>query len=175
MTFKTLTRLAAAVAATALFSGAALAGDTATVTVSATVVGTCKFASNSASVNLGSLDPSTIGATGASNSVGLIINCTKNTSVATIVLQPVVAAQGTATAGGAASLNGGTYSGTLVSGGNSLPFSMTWPTTAIAGTGFGAGATATANLTLTASVTQAAVQAAAAGSYSSQVQVVITP
>jgi len=163
-------------AAALLAAGMAHAGDTATVTVNATVVGTCKFASTTGTINLGgSIDPSTVGPTGLSQPLGLVINCTKNTNLGSILLQPVVAAEGTATAGGAASLGGGTYSGTMKSGTDSLPFTITWPTTNIAGQGFGASAYTAANLTLTASVTQAAIQAAPAGSYSSQVQVVITP
>ena len=141
------------------------------------MAGTCKFASTTGSINLGSsIDPTAVSATGLSAPLGLIINCTKNTNLGSIVLQPVTAGQGTATAAGAGSLGGGTYTGTLVAAGSkTLPFTIEWPATTVAGNGFGAGAYTAANLTLTAKVTQAAVQAAEAGAYSSQVQVVITP
>ena len=60
------------------FSGVALAADTNTVTVTANVVGTCKFNSATSTLPFGALDPSS--ALDASASTTTTFWCTKNAS-----------------------------------------------------------------------------------------------
>lgn len=159
--------IAAALAAT---SAGAFAGDTATVLVKASVTPTCKFATASGTLDFGTLDPSAT-ALPTMPTLGLAINCTKNTNLTSIVLQPAAGSTGTATTG--TGLTGGTYNGSMTTTGGTLPFSITWPTTTATNNGF-PGST-TSNLTLTGGLTLANVQVAVAGSYTSTVQVVIQP
>ena len=60
------------------FSGVALALDTNTVTVTANVIGTCKFASATSTLAFGALDPSS--ALDASGSATVDFWCTRNAS-----------------------------------------------------------------------------------------------
>ena len=159
-------------AALAAISAGAFAADTATVVVNAKVSGTCLFQNKSGTLDFGTLDPSagSLPATAAPTQ-GLIINCTKGTLLGSIVLKPTTGSTGTATTG--TGLSGGSYSGTMKSGTDTLPFTITWPATSVTGTGFPGGSTP--NLTLTGGLALADVQAAVAGTYSSSVDVVITP
>jgi spore coat protein U-like protein len=65
-----------------LLTGVAFAADTNTLTVTATVVGTCKFVSGSSSLNFGNLDPSV--GTNASASTTVNFWCTKGVTTDSI-------------------------------------------------------------------------------------------
>lgn len=133
------------VAAAALIAGAGLAnaaGST-SVDVTASVPGVCKFTSTTMSaIALGSMDPSTVGATGISNTGNITYNCTKG-------LTPVVSKTA-----------GGTTLTETTDSTKTIPYSFSLGTPEV-----GVGFASSSKVVATASVTQADVQGAAAGSY----------
>jgi len=147
----------------ALVSGAALAGSTThTLSVSATVTGSCKF--NSAgpttltiATGAGVIDPSAAGP--ATGSAGIAFRCTTGTT------SSIAADDGLNSTGPGARR--------VASGGNFMPYALTLTNAAQVGSGFGAGQDKT--LTVDASITAANYQNAAAGAYSDTVTLTITP
>lgn len=135
-------------------SGVASASDTATVTVSATVVGTCKFLTDG-SVSF-SLDPSVGG-----NVSGTVTQptfwCTKGTSY-TITDDDGLNESGTTHQMKHASLN------------EYIPYSFSYTST-----GTGSGRTTTLTMNIASSVNEADYQNASAGSYSDTVTLTINP
>lgn len=126
-------------------TGLVLAAGTTAVEVRAKVAGVCSFNSGTmAAIDLGTMDPSTVGATGVSKNGDITYNCTKG-------LTPVVTTK-----------TGGT---TLTDTGDStktIAYSFTLGT-AEAGKGYSTAGSS--KVVATAAVTQAAVQDAPAGTY----------
>lgn len=136
------------------FSGVAMAGDTATVTVSANVVGTCKFLS-SGSVSF-SLDPSAGG-----NVSGTVTQptfwCTKGTSY-------------TITDDDGLNESGTTHRMKHATNDEYIPYTFSYTSA-----GTGSGRTTTVTMNIASSVNEADYQNASAGSYSDTVTLTITP
>jgi hypothetical protein len=139
-----------------LGAASALASDSVTVTVNATVAEVCKFNSSTATLDLSNtgtgsdIDPSS--ATSATGSVGIIYRCTNGTA-------PVFTVPGTVT---------------LNNGANSMVATITY---AGGGNGTGMGNTAANQKTLTVSgsIAQSIFQDKAPGPYSNTMTVSITP
>lgn len=141
-------------AAGVIGSTAALAGDTATVAVSATVVGTCKF--NSGGAVSFSLDPaSTSDATGTVTQPAFW--CTKNASYS------ITDDHGLYVSGGAQRMKHATLL-------EYIPYSFTYTTS---GTGTGKGTPITINIAST--VVNANFINASAGAYADTVTLTIAP
>lgn len=143
-------------AAGLLASGAALAADTNTLTVNASVTGTCKFNSATSTLDFGALDPSSTSNATASNTTTYW--CTKGSVAST-------------TAG-----NGLNYSGTsrqLVgpSPTDLIPYSLSLT----GGTQTGAGKSTPLTLTMNGGINNSNYINATAGSYSDTVTLTITP
>jgi len=136
--------------------GAAWASDTNTLTVTASVTGTCKFSSTTSSLDFGALDPSN--AVIVNGSASTQFWCTKG--VTTDVM----------TAG-----NGGHHNGTSRQmagpGGDLIPYSLTLSPVA----GANAGPASPRTLNIAGSVQAADYTSKAAGSYSDTVTLSITP
>lgn len=131
--------LVAGVTAAALFAPAAsMAGNSNTLTATATVQAVCNFATTTSSLAFGSIDPTGTGPITQSTSIAYA--CTAGTS-------PTLTMPTT---------------GTMTSGANSLPFSLSNTNTGTA-------------INITGTVTQADYQAAPAGSYSGTVTYTIAP
>ena len=129
----------------------AMAANTTSVGVSATVAGICKFSATTGStLSFGSIDPS--GTAAATASVTLPFQCTKSaTSAASIQ-------------------SGGTA---LVSSTNTMAYSSSLTGVVQTGSGFGSGATLT--MTLNGTVAAAVYQAAAVGTYVDSIVVSVSP
>lgn len=135
---------------------AAVANDTATVAVTATVVGTCKFVNKSGSISFGNLDPSVGG-----DVSGVVKQptfwCTKNAGY-------------TITDDNGLNESGTTYQMKHASLADVIPYSFVYTAT---GTGSGPGTPITMNITST--VLSADYLNVAAGSYSDTVTLTINP
>lgn len=160
--FKTRALFAAAAFA---FAGAASAADNATLAVSATVQGVCKFSSAPTAMSITSpalayLDP-TLASNGSGTST-VSYKCTKNTA-------PTLSVGGTTTspynATGTSGLSSGGATPTYI------PFSIGWGGLT-AGAGFAAAAS---TVTLTGTVLNSDYIGAAAGTYNASVALVINP
>lgn len=143
-------------------SGLAVAANSHTVTVSANVIGNCKF--NTAGpttltiANSGAnIDPSLTG--NATGNASITFRCTKNTTSAVSI---------------GASNYTAPVTRTLTSGANSMAYTFTLTGFAQAGTGFGAGGS---DLTLgvQGDIADTVYQAAAVGTYSDSVTLNINP
>lgn len=143
-------------AAGLLASGAALSADTNTLTVTASVTGTCKFSSTTSTLDFGALDPSSASNATATNTTSYW--CTKGSVAST-------------TAG-----NGNNYSGSsrqLKGPGASdlIPYSLSLT----GGTQTGAGKSTPLTLTMNGGINNADYINATAGAYSDTVTLTITP
>ncbi len=135
--------------------GAAQAGDTHTINVSAAVTGTCKFQTTSPStINL-TLDPA---ATTTVNQTGNVLYRCTNGTAPTFVM----------TSGSTASASGGN----LRQGTESIAYTYS-STNQGAGTGMGTGNDRT--LAVTVSVNQALAASVSPGTYSDTIAVTLTP
>lgn len=133
----------------------AWAADTTDVTVTASIVGTCEF-TNAPTLAFGVLDQTV--ATDATASVGLIFWCTNGQAyVLGDETNPLV--------------GDGAFAGTLVSGGNNIPYTIAYNN--FAGNGLGAGTTITS--TLTGTITNANYINKPVGNYSDTVTFTINP
>lgn len=129
----------------------AMAANTTTVGVTATVQGICKFsAATGSTLNFGTIDPS--GTTAATATVGLPFQCTKSSSSAASIS------------------SGGTA---LVNGTNTMTYSSSLTSAVQTGSGFGSNPTLT--MTLNGSIAVSAYQAAPALAYADSIVVSITP
>lgn len=150
--------LAAAVSASALFATNSALADTQTVTVSAQVIGICKFNTGQAPVvtvaNSGAnIDPSLAGpATGNAN---VLYKCTKGQAP---VFSGPATATATCTTSGTCGVTSMTPAMTYTSGGNGVGFSS-----------------AGINMVVNGQLTQAQYQDMQAGTYSGTVTVTVTP
>jgi uncharacterized protein (DUF2141 family) len=161
-------RLLAATAAIA-FSGAASAADTASLSVSATVQGVCKFAATAAtamsitSPTLAFLDPSLT--TDGKGTSTVSYRCTKNSSP---TLQVGTATTSPYNATGTNGLVNGSGASAVY-----MPFSIAWTApSANSGAGFSAAAS---TVTLTGTILNANYVDMPAGNYTASVPLSITP
>ncbi len=145
-----------AAAALLLAAGAAMAADTANVQVTATVVGTCSFATIPA-VDFGTLDPGTNGAVNPAP-VNLTFNCTNG-----------IAYTLSDDKGGA----GGSLNSTLSNGTDTIPYSLAYSNSA--GVGQGAGVANEITSVLTASIAAGTYGGISVGAYSDTIQFTINP
>ncbi len=141
-----------------LFSGVAFAGDTNTVTVTANVVGTCKFLSSTSTLDFGSLDPSSGADVNASTTVNFW--CTKNASYS------ITDDDGENESGS----NQNRMKHETIQN-EYIPYTFTYSPTS----GTGNGRTSPITLNISGTVTFANYKDAAAGNYSDKVTLTIIP
>lgn len=160
MTRLAFIRTAAITAIAALSCGFAAAADSQSITVSASVAGTCKLTTvNNMSFTL---DPSVVSPGAATAAIDY--KCTKGTAPTTFSVGG--SSTGTYTATGANALAGtGTNTDTI-------GYTITWTAPTGLGTGFGAGSTAT-TVTLTGAIPYVNFANVAADTYSKQVTISI--
>ena len=153
---KTRKKLIAAACATAamLMGGAAVAADSHTITVNATVNGNCKFNVATSSVDM-TIDPTAT--TTVTGNAAVLYRCTKGTA-------PVFALSSGST--------GSDSGGNLVNGAESIPYTYT-STSGGAGTGLGAGQDKT--LSVTVSVNQASAANVTPNTYTDTIAIDVTP
>lgn len=144
------------IAAGLMASGAGLAGDTNTLTVSASVTATCKFSSATSTLDFGALDPSSATNPSATNTTTYW--CTKGTVAST------AANLGAYEGGGSRRLKG-------PGAGDLIPYSLSLS----GGTQIGAGKSTPLTLTMSGGINNADYINATAGSYSDTVTLTITP
>ena len=148
------TLLCALLAAT--FAAPAVAGDTATLAVSATVSGTCKFTTASFAMNFGTLDPSA--AANQSQSTALTYKCTKGQAATSFSFDTDATSP--------ASVN-------ITNGTDNIPVALTWTVPGTVGTGFGAGADI--SMTVNGAILGTDYANVSAGAYTKNVAVVVAP
>lgn len=147
--------IAAACACAALMmSGLSQAADSHTITVNATVAGTCKFNSGTSTVSM-TLDPTL--ATNVSQSGSVQYRCTKGTAPAFAL-----------SSGSTSSATGGN----LVNGAESIPYTFT-SVSGGNGTGMAAGQEKTLSVTVT--VNQANAANVTPATYSDTIAITLTP
>ena len=146
-------KLIAAVASL-LMSGAAAAGDNHSVTVNATVNGTCKFNAASSTVNL-TLDPTA--SSTATQGASVLYRCTKGTAPSFAL---------------ASGSTGSTTGGNLVNGAESIAYTFS-STSGGAGAGMGTGNDKT--LALSVSVNQANAANVTPAVYTDSIAITLTP
>lgn len=150
-TYRILQAAIAAVLATT--AGLTAAAGSTNVDVTATVPKVCTFSSGTmAAIDLGPMDPSTVGTSGVSKTGNITYNCTKGVT-------PVVAKS-----------TGGTALTDTTDNTKTISYSFTLGT-AEAGQGYSV--LGSSKIVATAAVSQAAVQAAAAGTYKDTVTLTI--
>lgn len=144
------TGLAALLACTAGFAAA----DSQTLAVSATVSAICKFSAASTPLAFGTIDPSTIAADKVVTA-NVVYRCTNKTA--------------------ALGITGITGPLTMSNGTDSLPFTLAIASDKATGKGFAPGATSDLTAVVTGTLAVADIQAAAAGTYTKDVTLSITP
>ena len=137
-------------AAMLLMAGTAMAAGSATLNVTASVLGTCTMA-GPGTLNFGVLDPAVAGASATANSAGITITCSNGTPYTVTT----------------ASANGGL----LMAGANSFPYSLTLPG---GGSGIGTGV-AGAAYTVAGNIAAGAFFGKVADVYTDTVTLNITP
>jgi spore coat protein U-like protein len=140
-------------------TGVAIASGDATLTVSATVNGTCKFSAGSATLAFGAIDPSNTSAATATTSI--TYKCTKGTAATGV------------TAGDGLHLSGGSKRVALPGDADFMTYTLTLTGGTQTGTGFGAAQDKT--LTIDGTIAVADFQNATAGAYTDQVVLTINP
>jgi len=159
MTKTKFARLATLAAAAALSCSGAFAADNYTMSVSAQVVGVCAL-SATPNLNFGLLDQ--IGGVDLTPTVTVQYRCTKKATAPTVSL-----------GAGAGLTTTSPFTGALSAGGaDTIPYTLSWVAPA-APNGFGA--VGPVSLVLTASMLAVNYQNVAAGNYSQNVPVSITP
>lgn len=153
---KSSKKLIAAACATAamLMGGAAVAADSHTITVNATVNGTCKFNAGTSTVNM-TIDPTA--STTVTGNAAVLYRCTKGTT-------PVFALS----SGSTSSPTGGN----LVNGSESIPYTYT---SVSGGNGTGMGAGQDKTLSVTVSVNQANAAGVTPNTYTDTIAITLTP
>jgi len=141
----------------ATFAAPAVAGDTATLAVSASVSGTCKFTTASFAMNFGALDPSA--AANQNQSTALTYKCTKGQAATSFSFDTDATSP--------ASIN-------ITNGTDNIPVALTWAVPATAGTGFGVGSTAI-SMTVNGAILATDYANVSAGAYTKNVAVVVAP
>ena len=141
----------------ATFAAPAVAGDNATLAVSATVSGTCKFTTASFAMNFGTLDPSA--AANQALATALTYKCTQGTAASSF------------------SFDGAGVSPTSVNitnGTDNIPVALAWTVPAGLGTGFGVGSTAI-SMNVVGDILGVNYANVSAGVYTKNVAVVVAP
>ncbi len=146
--------MTAVCAAAMLAAGSASAGDSQTMTVSATVLSVCKFTSSAYTMPFANISPES--AADVTRDTTISYKCTKGTTPLTFTFD-----------GGST----GT-SVNLIAGSNTLPVSLTWPAPT-AGNGFGSAAAV--DVVVTGTITAANFNLVPAATYTKSVTVAITP
>jgi spore coat protein U-like protein len=141
----------------ASFAAPAIAADTATLAVSATVSGTCRFTTGSFTMSFGALDPAA--AANQTQNTALTYKCTKNQAATSFSFD------GDATS--PASVN-------ITNGIDNIPVGLSWTVPATVGTGFGAGST-DISMTVTGDILGTDYANVSAGAYTRNVSVVVAP
>lgn len=141
----------------AAFSAPAVAGDTATLAVSATVSGTCKFTTGSFAMNFGTLDPSA--AANQTQATALTYKCTKGQAATSFSFDA------DATSPASISISNGT---------DTIPVSLTWTVPVTLGSGFGVGSTAI-SMNVNGDILGTDYANVSAGVYTKNVAVVVAP
>ena len=142
------------VASLACAAGFATAADSTTLAVSATVSGTCKFSATTQPLAFGAIDPSTTAADKVVTA-NVAYKCTNKTA--------------------SLGITGITGPLSMLSGTDSLPFTLAIAGDKSAGKGFVPGAATDLTAVVTGTLALADIQAAAAGSYAKNVTLSITP
>lgn len=132
---------------------AVAAPDTQTLAVSATIIGTCKFSPGGSTLAFGTIDQSSTSDLVVPASVKY--KCTKNTS--------------------SLGITGITGPLTMLSGSDTLAFSLAIAGDTSAGLGLATGAATDLTATVTGTIAAADFQAAPAGAYTKNVTLTITP
>jgi hypothetical protein len=149
------TILCALLAAT--FAAPAVAGDTATLAVTATVSGTCKFTTGTFNMSFGTLDPSA--AANQTQGTALTYKCTKGQAATSFSFD--------ADATSPASVN-------ITNGTDNIPVALSWTVPVTLGSGFGVGSTAI-SMTVTGDILGTNYANVSAGVYTKNVSVVVAP
>jgi spore coat protein U-like protein len=141
----------------ASFAAPAFAGDTATLAVTASVSGTCKFTTGTFNMNFGALDPASV--SNQTQNTAVTYKCTKDTAPTSF------------------SFDGATASPTSVNitnGTDNIPVSLSWTVPATLGSGFGAGSTAI-SMNVAGDILGTSYANVSAGAYSKNVAVIVAP
>lgn len=141
----------------AAFAAPAAAGDTATLAVSATIQGSCKFTTGTFTMGFGTLDPSV--AANQNQSTAVSYKCTKDTAATSFSFD------GDATSPASVNITNGT---------DNIPVALTWTVPATLGSGFGAGSTAI-SMTVNGAILATDYANVSAGAYTKNVSVIIAP
>jgi spore coat protein U-like protein len=141
----------------AAFAAPAIAGDTATLAVSAVVTGTCKFTTGSFTMDFGTLDP--VLAPAATQTTALGYKCTKGQAATSFSFD--------GNSSSPATIN-------IANGANNIPVQLSWTLPAGSGTGFGAGSTAL-TMNVQGDIAVGSYANSPAGTYSKNVSVVVAP
>jgi len=140
----------------AAFAAPAIA-DNATLAVSATVSGTCKFTTGTFTMAFGTLDPST--AANQTVTTALTYKCTKGQAATSFSFDT--------NATSPASVN-------ITNGTDNIPVSLAWTAPATVGTGFGVGSTPI-SMNVVGDILAASYANVSAGVYTKNVAVVVAP
>ena len=141
----------------ASFAAPAIAGDNATLAVSATVSGTCKFTTGAFTMAFGTLDPSV--AANQTQTTALTYKCTKGQAATSFSFDTDATSP--------ASVN-------ITNGTDNIPVALTWAVPATAGSGFGVGSTAI-SMTVNGAILATDYANVSAGAYIKNVAVVVAP
>jgi spore coat protein U-like protein len=141
----------------ASFAAPAIAGDTATLAVSATVSGTCKFTTGTFAMAFGTLDPSL--AANQTQTTALTFKCTKGQAATSFSFDT------DATSPASVNISNGT---------DNIPVALAWTAPAAVGTGFGVGSTAI-SMNVVGDILAADYANVSAGVYTRNVAVVVAP
>lgn len=141
----------------AAFAAPAAAGDTATLAISATVSGTCKFTTGSFNMSFGALDPSAAG--NQTQTTAVTYKCTKNQAATSFSFD------GDATSPASVNITNGT---------DNIPVALSWTVPATAGSGFGVGSTAI-SMDVQGDILGTDYANVSAGAYTRNVAVVVAP
>lgn len=140
----------------ASFAAPAIA-DNATLTINATVSGTCRFTTGAFTMNFGALDPAA--AANQTQNTALTYKCTKNQAASSFSFD----GNGTSPA----SVN-------ITNGIDNIPVGLSWAVPATVGSGFGAGST-DISMTVTGNILGTSYANVSAGNYTKDVLVVVAP
>ena len=141
----------------ASFAAPAIAGDTATLAVTATVSGTCKFTTGTFNMNFGALDPAA--AANQSQTTALTYKCTKGQAATSFSFD--------ADATSPASIN-------ITNGTDNIPVALSWTVPVTLGSGFGVGSTAI-SMNVAGDILGTNYANVSAGVYTKNVAVVVAP
>lgn len=146
--------LIAATLAALLMAGNAMAADSHTITVNATVTGTCKFNAASSTLNM-TLDPTATST--VTQTAAVLYRCTKGTAPSFAL---------------ASGSTGSSAGGNLVNGAESIPYTFS---SASGGSGSGMGSGNDKTLSVSVSVNQANAANVTPAVYTDSITITLTP